>query len=152
MKPARYFAYGSNMNLERVRERGLNVVTCEAASLAGFALRFDKVSRAHPRESHANIVREPGAQVEGVLYELASHDDILRMDRFESTPVNYSREVVLAETAAGAKPAWTYFANPAVRADGLTPSDDYLSHLLAGEAFLSAGYLADLKRLAGRAD
>lgn len=152
MKPARYFAYGSNMNPERVRDRGLKVVACEAASLAGYALRFDKVSRAHPRESHANIIRAAGARVEGVLYELVSHDDILRMDRFESTPVNYSREAVLAETSAGVKPAWTYFANPAVRLDGLMPSDDYLSHLLAAEAFLSAGYLADIKRLAGRAD
>ncbi len=152
MKPPRYFAYGSNMNPVRVRERGLNVLTCEAATLAGFALRFDKVSSLHPSESHANIVREPGASVEGVLYELASHDDILRMDRFENTPVNYSREVVLAETAEGSRPAWTYFANPAVRAEGLVPSDDYLAHLLAGRDFLSVGYLADIRRLAGRAD
>lgn len=152
MKPPRYFAYGSNMNPDRVRERGLNVVACESATLAGFALRFDKVSRQHPTESHANIVYQPAATVEGVLYELAGQDDILRMDRFENTPVNYSREAVLAQTSGGAKSAWTYFANPAVRADGLTPSDDYLAHLLAGREYLSANYLAQIRRLAGRAE
>lgn len=152
MRPPRYFAYGSNMNPERVRERGLNVRASESATLPGFALRFDKVSRQHPSESHANIVRQPGETVEGVLYELADHDDILRMDRFENTPINYSREAVLARTRDGIRPAWTYFANPAVRSDGLIPSDDYLAHLLAGRDYLSPGYLAQIRRLAGRAE
>ncbi len=40
----RYFAYGSNMNPQRVRERGLAVVRAEAARLPGFRLAFDKCS------------------------------------------------------------------------------------------------------------
>lgn len=139
------------MNPARVAERGLTVTSTESAQLVGFALRFDKVSRAHPQESHANIVFAPEGLVEGVLYTLASAADILKMDRFESTPVNYSREAVHLSTASGDKVAWTYIANPAVRSDGLKPSDSYLAHLLAGADYLSDGYLSTINELAGRA-
>lgn len=163
---ARYFAYGSNMNPDRVRERGLAFDHVSAACLDGFALAFDKTSRAHHGLGHANIVHAPGRTVEGVLYWLSSADEIERMDRFESTPVNYSREVVrvrvlgahlppfggleLAEQADPAVavlvPTWTYVANPAVRRPGLLPPRSYLEHLLAGRPFLSATYVEMLER------
>ena len=149
--PPRYFAYGSNMNPARVAERGLAVVAVESAKLHGYCLRFDKVSRQHPTESHANVVWDRDGVVEGVLYTLASHAEIEKMDRFEATPVNYGREAVEVSTDSGVVSAWTYFANPAVRVEGLLPSDAYLSHLLAGASYLSADYLAFVRRQAGRA-
>lgn len=139
------------MNPNRVAERGLAVVSVESAQLTGYTLRFDKVSRAHPEESHANVVWQRGSVVEGVLYTLQGDEEILKMDRFESTPVNYGREAVTVGTASGPVSAWTYFANPAVRRDGLRPSDAYLGHLLAGAIFLSEDYLGTIRELAGRA-
>jgi gamma-glutamylcyclotransferase (GGCT)/AIG2-like uncharacterized protein YtfP len=139
-----YFAFGSNMNPERVRERGLAVIEVLAARLSDHALVFDKRAADHPGSAHANVVRAPGEVVEGVLYRLRSVDEILKMDVFERAPVNYSREVVHVHTDAGAVPAWTYYANAAVRmADG-RPERAYLAHLLAGEAFLSRDYHARL--------
>ena len=91
---ARYFAYGSNMNPARVRERGISFHHACSASLGGFQLAFDKASRQHQGVGHANIVFAPGTWVEGVLYWLDSETEIGKMDRFESTPVNYSREVI----------------------------------------------------------
>jgi hypothetical protein len=142
----RYFAYGSNMNPERVRERGLRVMRAEAARLPGFCLVFDKASPAHPGVGHANVVRDRAAVVEGVLYWLADERQILKMDPFERAPVNYSRERVEVLTDAGPVWCWTYFANPAVRRPGLRPSREYLAHLLAGRPFLSPAYY---QRLAG---
>jgi gamma-glutamylcyclotransferase (GGCT)/AIG2-like uncharacterized protein YtfP len=136
----RYFAYGSNMNPLRVRERGLVVVRAEAAALPGHRLLFDKHSPLHEGVGHANVVWDPAETVEGVLYWLATADEIRKMDRFERAPINYGREVVFVETAAGAVATWTYFANPAVRRPGLRPPRSYLNHLLAGEPYLSAAY------------
>lgn len=171
---ARYFAYGSNMNPDRVRERGVEFVHASAAALPGFTLVFDKTSRHHEGVGHANLRYAPGSRVEGVLYWLATRDEIGKMDRFESTPVNYSREVVRVlvshqvlpgdpvQAATGHPPprapgviagdaqamvdTWTYFANPAVRSASLKPPRSYLNHLLAGRSYLSDEYYAMLER------
>jgi hypothetical protein len=139
-----YFAYGSNMNPARVAERGLRVLRLEAARLRDCALGFGKQSKDHIGVGHAHIDRAPGDVVEGVLYWLAGVDEIFKMDRFEHTPFNYSRDAVTVETASGHVAAWTYFANPAVRARGLRPARAYLAHLLAGQAYLSPRYYARL--------
>ena len=138
---ARYFAYGSNMNPHRMRERGMRFSVARAAALTDVRLVFNKASRLHPGIGHANLQYAPGEIVEGVLYDLVDSIEIARMDRFESAPVNYSREVV--HTSAG-ESCWTYFANPAVLRMRLLPSREYLDHLLAGEPYLSAPYLRRL--------
>ena len=143
MRVAHYFAYGSNMNPARVRERGLRVRAIRGGRVAGFDLAFDKRSADHAC-GHANLVHRAGAVAEGVLYELHGVDEILRMDPFERAPVNYSREVVTVETATGTVAAWTYFANVAVRRDGMRPDRAYLDHLLRGRPWLSEGWYARL--------
>ena len=135
-----YFAYGSNMNPERVAARGLVFNGIRPARLHGFRLVFDKVSRNHPHASHANIVHDPGGLVEGVLYRLASAEEILIMDPFEQAPVNYGRDAVEVDSEGERIPAWTYFANRAVRRDGFRPPRSYLNHLLAGRRYLSREY------------
>jgi gamma-glutamylcyclotransferase (GGCT)/AIG2-like uncharacterized protein YtfP len=142
----RYFAYGSNMNPSRVRQRGLTIEHVESASLTGVRLAFDKVAADHADAGHACLIFDPGGCVEGVLYWLAGAEDLVRMDRYERTPINYSREIVLVETASGPTSAWTYFANPAVLRAGTLPARSYLTHLLAGRDYLSEAYY---QRLAG---
>jgi gamma-glutamylcyclotransferase (GGCT)/AIG2-like uncharacterized protein YtfP len=142
-----YFAYGSNMNPARVAERGLAVVSARGARLAGVALAFDKCSAVHPGIGHANLVTARAGHVEGVLYALSTGDEIAKMDAFEHTPINYSRERVCVETAAGVVIAWTYFANPAMRRTGLRPDRAYLAHLLAGRRYLSPAYFESLLRV-----
>ncbi len=141
---ARYFAYGSNMNPDRVRDRGILFSDAVSATFSGVSLAFDKASSKHPGVGHANVVYDPAGAVEGVLYLLDSATEITKMDSFESTPRNYSREIVQVSTHQGELTAWTYFANPAVRREGLIPPRSYLQHLLAGERFLSVEYFAML--------
>jgi len=136
----RYFAYGSNMNPERVCDRGIEFMAIQPASLADRRLVFDKVSRHHPTWAHANIVYAPGERVEGLLYRLRSANEIAKMDRFERAPINYGRDVVMVLSDSATVPAWTYFANSAVRRDGFKPPRSYLEHLLAGRPYLSPRY------------
>jgi hypothetical protein len=140
-----YFAFGSNMNPARVRARGLVVETIVGARLEGFELVFNKRARDRDDLGRANIRPCRGTWVEGVLYRLAHHREIDKMDRFEGTPGQYSRELVSVTTDSGVSWAWTYVANPAVVLDGLLPDQAYLEHLLAGAEFLSPGYLERLK-------
>ena len=157
---ARYFAYGSNMNPDRVRDRGIRFEHAAGARLEGFALVFDKTSKQHAGLGHANVRRAPGQVVEGVLYWLETAEEIGKMDRFESTPVNYSREVIHVSVQTEHLPddrvlespysevlitTWTYFANPAVRQSGLLPPRTYLDHLLAGRPYLSSDYYQMLR-------
>jgi cation transport regulator ChaC len=135
-----YFAYGSNMNPERVAQRGLRFDEVCNAAMDDVRLTFDKQSREHPHCGHANLTFARGARTEGVLYRLDSSREIERMDRFETAPINYSRDVVWVRTADGMLPAWTYFANAAVVRTGLRPERTYLNHLLAGRSYLSDAY------------
>ncbi|WP_068826882.1 gamma-glutamylcyclotransferase family protein [Pseudomonas sp. BMS12] len=147
-----YFAYGSNMNPARMQARGLRVEEALAGRLAGYALCFNKRAHDHPGRGYANIRHQAGAVVEGVLYRLAGADEILKMDPFEGTPVYYSRECMLIDSARGPIAAWLYVANPAWRAEGLAPSVSYLNHLLAGRELLSADYWAALAATAALDD
>ena len=142
-----YFAYGSNMNPGRVSDRGLEFDEIRTGRVEGLRLVFDKVSRNHPHAAHANVVHAPGECVEGLLYRLRSADEILKMDPFESAPVNYGRDAVEVLSEGERIPAWTYFANRAVRRDGFRPPRYYLKHLLAGRPYLSPEYYRWLQGL-----
>ena len=135
-----YFAYGSNMNPERVADRGLFTRGETGATLRGFRMLFNKRSTGIPGIGHANIEYDKKGVVEGVLYELASPEEILKMDPFERAPVNYGRDMVSLETAEGDRWAWTYFANEALLQENLLPERDYLDHLLKGKRYLSDSY------------
>ena len=51
-----YFSYGSNMNVERMRERGVLYLSKERFALEGYELRFNKISYSNPNAGAANIV------------------------------------------------------------------------------------------------
>lgn len=135
-----YFAYGSNMNFERMKARGLQVVSACSGSLEGLGLRFNKRSRLDKNLACANVVYAPAECVEGVLYHLANTSEIVKLDPHEGTPFMYSRELFRVQTVAGVIPAWTYIANPAVIGSNILPARWYVEHLLAGKPYLSVEY------------
>ena len=140
-----YFAYGSNMNPHRVTERGIGYDRVTAARAPGFTMRFEKRSRLQAGAGHANLAYRNGGAAEGVLYRLIDDDEIVKMDRYEGVPVQYSRESIRVETDSGVTWAWTYFANPAVISPNLKPPHWYVAHMMAGECYLSAQYAAWLR-------
>ena len=141
-----YFAYGSNMNVERVAARIGETRRALSGTLPGFELRFDKASRI-PGLAHANVAANPEKVVEGALFELIEPAQIELMDPFEGVPHDYRRERHVIETEEGGVEAWVYIARPERVRASLRPAREYLEHLLAGEAFLSAEYHARLARV-----
>ena len=135
-----YFAYGSNMNPARMLARGLDFEQRIAGVLPRFQMRFNKAAVGKPGIAYANIVYQPAAAVEGVLYQLADSQAIEVMDQYEGSPVRYSREVYSIKTADSSVNAWVYVANPAMLADQLLPESRYVDHLLAGKDLISSEY------------
>ena len=139
-----YFAYGSNMDVERVQQRGMAFVGRISGRLAGYRLVFNKRAKGHRGIAHANIELSAAGQVEGVLYALAAPESILQMDPHEGYPIRYSRTILSIETETCVAAAWVYEANAQFIETDCKPTQSYLNHLLAGAEFLSATYLADL--------
>ena len=100
-----YFAYGSNMNPERIRQRIPDVRPVGRATLMGWRL----VER-----RYADIERARGCRVEGVLY-LVTTTELHRLDSYEGYPNIYNcvRVIVHAELMGNREtryrvPAFTY--------------------------------------------
>lgn len=139
LAPLHYFAYGSNMNPERVSSRKLSTQgEPEAGRLLNYELRFNKISRYRIGAASANIAPAFGCSVDGVLYRLTGSRVIASMDVFENSPEDYAREVVFVHVDDAANdhearliPAWTYVAKPHAIDDALRPTQEYVGHLLA---------------------
>lgn len=138
-----YFAYGSNMNADRMQARVGETRRRMSGILEGWQLYFDKASPVDG-VAHANVRKEAGGRVEGVLYELNHPGQIRDMDPFEGHPAEYCRQVERIDTPNGPRFAWVYVALPEKTAPGQLPAREYLGHLLSGRDFLSQTYLERL--------
>jgi len=141
----RYFAYGSNMDPDRMIERGVNFLKRERAILKGWKLTFNKIAYQNPNEGYANIEKDDESVVEGILYEIPE-EDIEKLDRYEGVPNHYERLSVVVQSNNGAVKAITYIANPNKVREGLKPGRDYLNHLLKGCDLLTEEYCEKLRK------
>lgn len=76
-----YFAYGSNVNLNRLNERIGRVQSFESFILNNFKLTFDAGLKTG-KTSFANIIPCKDDYVEGILYEITPRQAAI-LDRFE---------------------------------------------------------------------
>ena len=96
-----YFAYGSNMNHQQMKERCPASRFIGKARLDGFRFVYDGYSRtrdgavANILESHA-----PGAMVWGGLFEIGE-DDLAALDRYEGHPRSYQRRTMTVRDEQG---------------------------------------------------
>lgn len=145
-----YFAYGSNMNPARLKERctdkGAPILERIAGHLTGWRLAFNKLRRHRPGEGAANVVEGADGLVEGTLNRMAPAGlDLLDVDEGVALGQYRRRSVrVIRPGTAIALDAVMYVALPGVVADGLRPPRWYLDHLLAGRDLLSPAYLQRL--------
>ena len=141
-----YFAYGSNMNPQRMIVREAFFTERISARLHDYKLIFNFRRSQNPTESAANVIPDLGNCVEGALY-LTDEKAISRLDVFEGYPVHYRRDEVTVVTEDGREiNAFVYIANDDKTADGLKPSKEYLGHLLAGQDLLSEDYFNNLQK------
>lgn len=149
----RYFAYGSNMSLPRLRARVPSAELVGVATLAGHALRFHKPgSRDGSGKCDALPTGQPHDRVLGALYWIDA-TELAQLDEVEGAGQGYERRTVTVVTAAEAWcEAQTYIAT---RTDAhLRPLDWYKEHVLRGARSLGlpAPYLAMIETTAADPD
>lgn len=143
-----YFAFGSNMDPQQLRNRVGEVPSPRNAQLREYKLVFDKYSRS--RKCGAANVFFTGKNedfVEGLLYSLTEAQFKI-LDEFEGTESKnidtYKR--VEIDLACGTR-AFTYIAQGELVLKGATelkPNITYLQHLYAGKPYLSNSYYQQL--------
>lgn len=145
-----YFAYGSNMDADRLFEKRLRpegVTPGErvAGRLDGWRLAFNKIARTPAGAGAGNIVQQADSVVHGTLNALpAKGFEIL--DHFEGVATgHYERRTVrVVRPDAGVDvEAITYVALKV--GEGLRPTRAYLGFLLAGRDLLPAAYWEELR-------
>ena len=137
-----YFAYGSNMNAARMKQRLGWEAPRRAASLRDFQLVFDQAGFNDPSWSPANIRSEQGGLVEGVVYEV-EEKDLNILDGYEKY---YQRLGVKVMAAQEKKLDAVIYLSKKSRGEK-PPTQEYLNFLLEGKSFLSREYFAKLSRI-----
>jgi gamma-glutamylcyclotransferase len=145
----KYFAYGSNMNAGRMKERGVRFISRKPARLHGYKLVFNKKAT-HADFAYANISKSEKDVVEGALYEFPD-EDILKLDNYESYPAEYDRQELMVTTGDDESvPAMVYIARPEKTAEGYYPKISYVKHLLKGKDVVSREYYERLLKVRTR--
>ena len=141
--PCFYFAYGSNMDPQRMRHRGVPFDHCLTARLPDHGLAFNKSGNGGT-EAFANAEPKLGEDLPGILYRVPFESLSNRLDGFEGVSGGHYRRVQMkvlvgplhpqADLAA-ARPvmAWVYLAGPDFVREGLPVTERYLHHIRRGQ-------------------
>jgi gamma-glutamylcyclotransferase (GGCT)/AIG2-like uncharacterized protein YtfP len=122
-----YFAYGSCMNEEDFHRTCPNSAMLSKGLLPGYELRFNGYS-ASRQGGVANIERNDGKQVEGVLWGV-SESDIKALDKREGHPYFYRRVKGKVRVKHGYAKVFTYQLVVGDETD-FPPSPSYLEIIL----------------------
>jgi cation transport regulator ChaC len=147
-----YFAYGSNMWRQQMRERCPDHECLGVAVLKDYALCF-------PRSSPirlcgvAGLVAQSGAEVWGVVYRLSDRDLAVLDKREGYDPARsaqenrYNRQTIRVQMNGKEIDCLTYVARPEPGTH--VPSTDYMSAIITGaeESGLPAAYVATLRTI-----
>ena len=142
-----YFAYGSNMDINRLEGRvGNNKVQLVGkAILKGYELKFNKEKC--DKSSAANVMLNRHLVVEGLLYEFDPSDLTVleNLDRYEGVRTgDYIRKLLIVEIDGTEVLAYVYVADLNKIKEGIFPSKEYLAHLLCAKEYLSEAYYSKL--------
>lgn len=99
MNKVYYFAYGSNMSIDRLEERVGRVRRIGVRELKGFELKFNY---GNFFESFANLVLNANKSVTGILYEI-TENQLEILDYFEGAHMPHLCYYRLATTINGLK-------------------------------------------------
>lgn len=142
----KYFAYGSNMSLPRLRKRVPSAERIGVFTLAEHSLRFHKVSlRDGSSKCDALFTENAEDCVVGALFEI-SESEKEALDRAEGLGSGYlDKRVAVSDGQGNSFEAFTYYAT---RTDpSLLPYSWYLYHVIHGakETEVPSSYLEALE-------
>jgi gamma-glutamylcyclotransferase (GGCT)/AIG2-like uncharacterized protein YtfP len=139
----KYFAYGSNLNDNRMISRGVNFTSKEKGILKGYRFVINKISQKNPNIGFANIVKDENSEVEGIIYGV-NMDDIQKLDKYEGAPKHYRREILTINN----EQVVVYIANESwTSIDELYTTEEYKNHILEGKEYLSEKYFNQLLKI-----
>jgi gamma-glutamylcyclotransferase len=149
----KYFAYGSNMLLERVLARVPDATVLGAASVTGRRLRFDKCSKDGSGKCNIPEVNDPTAIVHGVLFEVPEHQ-LPALNRAEGEGYGYEQTTIDVSFAGSATPALVYLAQADHTNSQLSPYDWYHDLVVAGarQNSLPAAYVLSIAAVKAKFD
>lgn len=130
--PARivYFAFGANVHPGWLRRRVPGAELLGTGTLPGHRLAFRK--RGRDGAGRSDACPDPAARLPGVLYALDAAD----FGSLGAAGAGYRAAEVAIETAAGARRAVCWRADPAEVEEGLRPWDWYVALIRAGALLL----------------
>lgn len=137
-----YFAYGSNMDSVRFRERIPSAAFVAIGWVDEYRLVCHKVSK--DGSGKADIVASPDSRCWGVIYRIRPAD-LARLDKIEG---GYDRkDVVVQRDTGGPVAAATYMARDTD--DHLLPLATYTDHIIRGASDhgLPEDYVSDLRSI-----
>jgi gamma-glutamylcyclotransferase len=148
-----YFAYGSNMSIERLKVRVPSAELVCVGTLTGHQLRFHKPSKKDDSgKCDAAYTGSPEDSVLGVLYSIQVNQ-LAELDRFEGCGYGYQRKTVAIHSGSNEIfKAETYIAT---HTDSrLRPLDWYKEHVLRGAKAvgLPSTYIAMIEAVVADAD
>jgi gamma-glutamylcyclotransferase (GGCT)/AIG2-like uncharacterized protein YtfP len=142
------FAYGSNLDSERMKDRVPSASFVGVSDLPGHSLRFNKRgSDDGTGKANAYPTALESDRVEGVIYQI-DETHLTVLDRFEG---GYHRRSmpfsILKGVTCRTYQAWVYIAQDNDIDPELLPTRWYVGHVLRGavEHGLSAGLVAELE-------
>jgi len=142
-----YFAYGANVCVDMMRQRGIAFTGRVHAALPRYSLSFNKRAYKHrlpPHVGYAHVQPDAEASVEGVLYQVTAAA-LVQLDAHERAPQHYRRETVEVLTGDGPRDCFIYRAHPDRLGEGLIPPRNYLNRILAGRDLFSVPYVSVLE-------
>ncbi|CAM2069667.1 Gamma-glutamylcyclotransferase [Sulfidibacter corallicola] len=126
-----YFAYGSNLLIERLQARTPSAGEAGTGILRGFRLEFHKIGTDASAKCDAFETGDETDLVYGVLYRLSDADRNV-LDEIEGVGHGYEVIEVDVETTAGAVTVFTYVVDPAYMNPELPPYRWYKAFVLEG--------------------
>ncbi|XP_066934622.1 gamma-glutamylcyclotransferase-like [Clytia hemisphaerica] len=136
-----YFAFGSNMNADRMTDRKVYFTERKCAKLSNYELKLHKVLR--NGTAAANIIETKGHCVYGALYR-CTEKGLFALDKYEGVRNKmYERKTVNVELSDGSVvKAVTYIALKDKTDDNICKVGfDYLQHILKGRDILPNDYV-----------
>jgi len=119
-----YAAYGSNMNIEQMKDR------CPKAKIYGNGILYNHTLKFRGR-GHANIQKEEDSLVPIVLWEISEECE-KELDKYEEYPEYYIKETVNIETDDGVVEALIYKMTDKMSGIDALPTDEYYETIYKG--------------------
>lgn len=126
----KYYAYGSNMSISRLRERVPSAEALGCYALKRHDLRFHKSSKDGSAKCDAFYTGADGDVIFGALFEISPTEKPF-LDKAEGLGYGYDEKLVIVNAAdESSLEATTYFAT--IIDEHLKPYSWYVNHVLVG--------------------